>query len=112
MVKNHANLEKESFLEKWEALYKEFRTITKIDFLYYEIFFVRRFIIAISLKFLKDFQIIQIMICSIMCWVVRYIYVFIYILIRRPYKQRVTNYFCIIIELITAISYSLTIFLS
>lgn len=110
LVKNRHNLDDVNFLERWGALYKEFRADSKYEFLYYCMFFVRRFIISFSLILFKDFTYAQILICSTSCWAVRYIQIFFYVILRKPYKSRLINYFCIFIELATSISYSLTLF--
>lgn len=100
----HLILQHDSFKSIWGVLYTELNT-SKLAVQFYVIFFLNRLILAVSFMFLKEYPLIQVITCSLSCMMK-----FMYVLIVRPFGNRLHNYLNIIGELNITLGYSLNLF--
>jgi hypothetical protein len=91
------------FSQIWGALYLEFNIeAKKWPSRYYSAFMARRLILAGSIHFLRNFPIIQLVICVIVCWIM-----FLYVAIIKPFISRSNNIINIGTELCISVAYTL-----
>lgn len=70
-MSNFTVLEEDEFKNVWGVLYQDFDT-NKLAIQYYGVFFVRRLGLAVSFSMLKEYAVIQILVCSSSCLMVVY----------------------------------------
>lgn len=98
----------EQVIKRWGVLYAEFNT-RKLAIMYYLAFFLRRLLLATSFILLKENPVAQIFTCSLSCMMVIYTQFLIYLIIVRPYKDRIQNILNILNEFAVTLGYSLYI---
>jgi hypothetical protein len=105
---NYLDLFNDELEPLWGVFYSEFRA-NKLAVQFYSIFFIRRIVLAISFNFLREYPLLQVMVCSISCFMVSVTQIFIYITYLRPFKTRAMNMLNIVSEMNVTIGFTMNI---
>ncbi len=71
-MSNFSILEEDEFKKIWGVLYQDFDT-NKLAIQYYGVFFARRLCLSVSFSMFRDYAVVQILVCSLSCFMVVYI---------------------------------------
>lgn len=80
----------EELFIRWGVLFSDFNT-SKLAVIYYVTFLIRRFILAASFIFLRDYPLVQVLVSGLSCAMVIYNQILVYVAKVRPYKNRLHN---------------------
>jgi hypothetical protein len=104
---NISKLHSEEIISRYGELFKEFKHSDNIVINgYYILFMIRRLILALSFNLFKDYTIIQISMVILSCWSI-----VLYLVIYKPYIQKMTNMIQISVEICISIAYTVLILL-
>ena len=71
--------------EPFDEILKEFKNSSQSQSVYYILFVIRRFLISIMIVFVNE-PVLQVIICFILGFIVRFIQVLVYLIVVRPFK--------------------------
>ncbi len=100
---NFEKLINSDYLAVWGSFYEEFNSESKLSYYFYSLFFIKRFLLGVSLHFLYNNPVYQIIIILTSNWINT-----LYLIFLRPYKLKSINYFQILNEINISLGYSFT----
>ena len=102
---NISELDKESFLERFETFFAEFKEEGTSSWLFYLIFVIRRFSI-VCIIFLIETPVIQMTLSFSFTLMVIFTQIPAYLLTQKPFLEGVTSWYIVLNELLTCVFYS------